>query len=137
MITKFQEFSRVLQGRKFVFPGPNPNSRSKQTKEYHQVISTTVAATEVTKSPKKIFLKLSLHIIKKQKFNLESDDSAGFGLLIKLLKNFPQNSRSFSGVQGNYLFFQEFSEPWMKISKFQEFPRNYRSTVHHVSNNVG
>ena len=34
---------------------------------------------------------------------------AGFGLLIKLWKIFPQNSKSFPEVQGNYLFFKEFS----------------------------
>ena len=42
-------------------------------------------------------------------YNQESDASAAFGLFIRLMKHFPQNSRSVPGVQGIYLVLQEFS----------------------------
>ena len=40
------------------------------------------------------------------------------------MKIFPQNSRSFPGEKGNYVFFREFTGPWKKILKFQEFSRS-------------
>ena len=39
----------------------------------------------------------------------------------KFSTKFQQFSRSFPGVQGDYLFFQEFFRALEKISKFQEF----------------
>ena len=67
----------------------------------------------------------------------KSGASAGFRLFLKLIKKNSkrklQNSRSFPGVQENYLLFQgpgrkshnskSFPGPWKKISQFQEISR--------------
>ena len=48
-----------------------------------------------------------------------------------------QNSRSFPGEQGNYPFSGSFPGPLKKISKFQEFSRNSRSSEHNDTVKIG
>mgnify|MGYP001798119396 CR=1 FL=1 len=62
--------------------------------------------------------------IKYKKFNHVSDALPGFGLFIRLMKNF-QLSRSFPRVQGR--------KAWKKISNYQKFLRNSRSSINHLN----
>ena len=122
LLTKFQEFSRsspgVLQGKKFAFPGPNTKFFSWKNK--------TMSSNFCHSSSN-----WNRVYIKYKNYNHELDASAGLFCLYnwwnffhKIQGVFKEFSRSFPGVQGNYLFFKEFLRPIKKISKFQEFSRS-------------
>ena len=100
----------VLQGKEFLFSGSNPQfslDKKKKTITDHFFHSSSN--------------RLWVHI-KYKKYEHESDASAGFGLLIKLIKTFQQNSRSFPGVQGNDMFFRSFPGVQGNDLFFRSFP---------------
>ena len=72
-------------------------------------------------NPRNKISEIESMLTKCKKYSRASDTSAGVGLFIKLMKIFPQ----IPGVQGNYLFFQEFSRALEENFKipgvFQEF----------------
>ena len=96
-----------FQGKRFIFPGPTPTSFIAKIKwvtkpPKHTIVRffsfpANINCWKITRKQKKSW---NWVCIKIKKYNHELDASAGFGLFIKLNKNFPQNSRILLGIEG-------------------------------------
>ena len=100
----------VFQGRKLIFPGPNPKFSLGKNK---------TISSNFCHSKKQ--LKLSLHKIKN--YGCESDVSVGLVCLENWWRNFNEIPGVFQENREIICFSKGFPGSWKKISKFQEFSR--------------